>query len=98
MNLKYASIEKESENIISMLAECLSRHQKDILGLKYDLNQGEVMKVAEISRDVCNYHDNEVVLLLIYLARGLLVFESLNYEAPFSHHPSKFTSNDKKQD
>jgi hypothetical protein len=70
MKMKYASIEKESENIINMLAECLSRYEKDILRLKYDLNREEVMKVATISRDACNYHDSGIVLLLIYLVKA----------------------------
>jgi hypothetical protein len=76
MKMKYASIEKESENIISLLAECLSRYEKDILGLKYDLSNEEVMKVATISRDACNYHDNGVVLLLIYLVRACKMLEA----------------------
>jgi hypothetical protein len=76
MKMKYASIEKESENIISLLAECLSKYQKEILGLKYDLNIEEVMKVAEISRDACNYHDNGIVLLLIYLVRACKALEA----------------------
>jgi hypothetical protein len=28
MKMKYASIEKESQNIISLLAECLARYEK----------------------------------------------------------------------
>ena len=76
MKMKYASIEKESQNIISLLAECLPRYQKEIKDLKYDLNNEEVMKVAEISRDACNYHDNGVVLLLIYLVRACKTLEA----------------------
>ena len=78
MKMKYASIEKESQNIISLLAECLPRYQKEIKDLKYDLNNEEVMKVAEISRDACNYHDNGVVLLLIYLVRACKTLEASN--------------------
>jgi hypothetical protein len=76
MKMKYDSIEKESENTISLLAECLPRYEKDIRGLKYDLNNEEVMKVAAISRDACNYHDNGVVLLLIYLVRACKTLEA----------------------
>ena len=78
MKMKYASIEKESQNIISLLAECLPRYEKEIKDLKYDLNNEEVMKVAEISRDACNYHDNGVVLLLIYLVRACKTLEASN--------------------
>lgn len=28
------------------------------------------MRVAEISRDACNYHDSGVVLLFLYLVRA----------------------------
>lgn len=34
------------------------------------MNDKEVMRVAEISRDACNYQDNGVVLLLIYFVRA----------------------------
>jgi hypothetical protein len=76
MKMKYASIEKESQNIISLLAECLSKYKKEISDLKYDLNNKEVMKIAAISRDACNYHDNGVVLLLIYLVRACKTLET----------------------
>jgi thiamine pyrophosphokinase len=76
MKMKYASIEKESQNIISLLAECLARYENEIKDLKYDLNNEEVMMVAKISRDACNYHDNGVVLLLIYLVRACKTLEA----------------------
>ncbi len=34
------------------------------------------MKVAAISRDACNYHDNGIVLLLIYLVRACKTLEA----------------------
>jgi hypothetical protein len=76
MKMKYASIEKQSDNFISLLAECLPKYEKEIHGLKYDLNNEEVMKVAAISRDACSYHDNGVVLLLIYLVRACKTLEA----------------------
>jgi len=36
------------------------------------------MKVAEISRAACNYHDNGVVILLIYLVRASKNLEDSN--------------------
>jgi hypothetical protein len=36
------------------------------------------MKIAAISRDACNYHDNGVVLLLIYLVRACKTLEASN--------------------
>jgi thiamine pyrophosphokinase len=76
MKMKYASIEKQSDNFISLLAECLPKYEKEIHGLKYDLNNEEVMKVAAISREACSYHDNGVVLLLIYLVRACKTLET----------------------
>ncbi len=75
MKMKYDSIEKESEIIISLLAECLSQYEEDILSLEYHLDNKEIMKVAKISRDACKYHDNGVVLLLIYLVRACKTLE-----------------------
>ena len=38
MKMKYESIEKESEDIINLLAECMNKYEKDLLDLRYDLN------------------------------------------------------------
>jgi len=76
MNMKYRSIEKESENIMNLLAKCFNKYQKELKNLKNDLSDDEVMLVAEIARDACNYHDNGVVILLIYLVRACRNLES----------------------
>ena len=70
MNYKFSSIEKDSHGIITLLADISSRYQKDVQGLKYDLSPQEYKKVAQISRDACNYHDSGVVLLFIYFVRA----------------------------
>lgn len=34
--------------------------------LKYDFSEDEVMKIAAIARDACNYYDNGVFILIAY--------------------------------
>lgn len=41
-------------------------HNTQINNLQYDLKPEEVMKMALVSRDACNYYDNGIYLLLIY--------------------------------
>ena len=64
LNMKYSSIQKESDNIIKLLSECFKKYEVDLLNLRYDLSEKEVMNISEISRDACNYHENGVVVLL----------------------------------
>ena len=45
--------------------------------MKYDLSPQEYKKVAQISRDACNYHDSGVVLLFIYFVRACRNLEKL---------------------
>ena len=70
VNYKFSSIEKDSNGIMSLLAEISSRYQKDIQGLKYNLSPEEYKKAAQISREACRYHDSGVVLLFIYFVRA----------------------------
>jgi len=55
---------------VKLLGECLSKHTDFLSKLKYDLSAAEMMKVADISRDSCNYHDNGVFVLLVYFVKA----------------------------
>ena len=74
--MKFSSIQKESDNIINLLSECFKKYEVDLLNLRYDFSEREVMKVAEISRDACNYHENGVVILLEYLFKACKKLEN----------------------
>ena len=45
-------------------------HKEEISKLQYDLKPEEVMKMAVISRDACNYYDNGVFVLLNYFVES----------------------------
>lgn len=44
--LMFDLVQKESESIVSLLAECLCRYEKEIVSLKYDLSKEEVKRVG----------------------------------------------------
>ena len=70
INYKFSSIQKDSDGIMSLLARTCSRYQKEIQEMKYDLSPQECQKVAQMSREACDYHDSGVVLLFIYFVRS----------------------------
>jgi hypothetical protein len=44
--------------------------------LKFNLSEAEIMEVALISRDACNYYENGVYLLLVYLVTSCKKLEN----------------------
>ncbi len=75
---KFDFIEKDSDDMLNLLAECLSKYEKDILILEYNLSEKEVYKIAEISRDACNYHENGVAILVIYFVKACKHLEEMS--------------------
>ena len=64
-----------------MLAECFRQYKNDINSFSFSLELEEVKKAAEISRFSCNYYDDGVVLLLIYLVRSCRNLEKKGMKA-----------------
>jgi Na+/phosphate symporter len=54
IKFKLDSVQKESENIITMLAECFQKYNKELNAFSFSLEAEEVKKAAEISRFSCN--------------------------------------------
>ena len=50
-----------------MLSKVMVDHKEEISRLQYGLKPEEVMKVAVISRDACNYYDNGVFVLTYFV-------------------------------
>jgi hypothetical protein len=48
----------------------MSYNSEFISNLKYDLSTKEVMEMAKISREACDYYDNGVFLLVVYFIRS----------------------------
>ena len=55
--------------MVKLLNKGFKPHEKVLLGFKYDFGKEEVATIAKISRGACDYHDDGVFLLLIYLVR-----------------------------
>lgn len=53
--------------MVNLLSEIMVKYAEQISQLNYDLSQNEVLRMAAISRDACNYYDNGGFLLIIYL-------------------------------
>lgn len=58
-----------------MLEKCFLKNLKVIKSFKYDLDDKEVMTIAEISRDACSYYENGIFLLLVYFIKASEYFQ-----------------------
>ena len=75
-NFLLKSIQKESEQFNLFISKCLKKYEKDIEAFKYDFSEKEVAKIAEISRNACDYYDNGVFLLFLYFTKAIKNLES----------------------
>ena len=75
-NFFLKSIQKESEQFILFISNCLKKYEKDIEAFQYDFSEKEVSKIAEISRNACDYYDNGVFLLFLYFTKAIRNLES----------------------
>lgn len=72
----FYSIKKQSENIGKLLADNLFKNIEIISYLKFNLQMEEVMLLAKLSKECCQFYENGIYVLLVYFVKSSQRLES----------------------